>query len=939
MRYFIHSERRPSWLATALLASLFVAHPGQVSMAAPLYDAGQVQDFDVPAQPLGAALLAFAQQSGLQLTIDDALLAGRRSAPLMGHMSKAAALDQLLRDSGIAWSVDPHNMLTFSLAPSGVTGAALNLLKTPAPPVELAPTLVLGEVENAYAGATVIDRRSIQAFPGANGDITTLLQMHPLVSFDNAQKGSNSPGEIEPANISINGAKYYQNSFMIDGVGINNDLDPGANSYNEIRQFDSTPSRAHGIALDADLLQEVRVYDSNVPAEYGGFNGGVVDAITRAPSQALHGKLSAAMTRSEWTRYHISEADRGDFETASDEQYQPEFVKTTVRGTLEGHLTENFGALLNFSRKRSTIPLHAYSDGYSSQTKDQTRELDNYLLKTYWQVNEQLLLDTSFTYAPQDSYYFVANRKDSGFTTQNGGYQASIKATWLADRTTWTHTLALTDLHSSRDAESDDYVNWYYSSTKNWGRLNGNTSRSAEGSFGDLEQTQRGVSYKLKGQWLPVSLGASEHRVGAGLEWAHTRATWERADDAQAATGLGRDNGACLSGDALCSNGTLLNGSNRQYATTYTRYAAGRLETQQNQLGVFLEDQIVLGRYSVRPGLRLDYDSYSTQTTLAPRLAMDYDLFGDRSTVLVAGANRYYGRNLYKYALSDGRQALNTTYTRRTYNGAWTATRQVNTTRYSSLDVPYDDELMAGIQQQWLGTDVDFKYVHRFGRDKITRSTAKTQQLESGDGSSYVTNYYTWTNAGRSETDSLTLTVTPRQRLDWLGTQTSAQLAANWTRTKDAYTDYESVLDANEYADGDVVYDGKLTRWSELPARNFNRPWTLRLTTITDIPALNLDWSNFFRYRGSYDQIVDTGDDVALDGIEYALYEKARVPGAFTWDTQVAWELPLRKDEAVFVTLDITNLTDKVNRIVSATSGATTYETGRQYWLEVGYRF
>ncbi|MBF4212937.1 hypothetical protein EI533_35365, partial [Pseudomonas donghuensis] len=83
---------------------------------------------------------------------------------------------------------------------------------------------------------------------------------------------------------------------VIDGISINNDLDPGAHGYNETRQFDSAPSRSHGIALDADLLEEVRVYDSNVPVEYGGFNGGVVDAITRRPSQDLHGKLSYAMS-------------------------------------------------------------------------------------------------------------------------------------------------------------------------------------------------------------------------------------------------------------------------------------------------------------------------------------------------------------------------------------------------------------------------------------------------------------------------------------------------------------------------------------------------------------------------------------------------------------------------------------------------------------------
>ena len=43
--------------------------------------------------------------------------------------------------------------------------------------------------------------------------------------------------------------------------------------------------------------------------------------------------------------------------------------------------------------------------------------------------------------------------------------------------------------------------------------------------------------------------------------------------------------------------------------------------------------------------------------------------------------------------------------------------------------------------------------------------------------------------------------------------------------------------------------------------------------------------------------------------------------------------------ESVFVNLDVTNLLDK--KIVGATetSGLATYEVGRQFMLEVGYKF
>lgn len=889
--------------------------------------------FDISVQELASALISFGQQSGVQVTVDPALLGKRYSQAIVGEMSTEQALQKLLRGSGIGWRYE-QGALVFHLSEVRLMDA----------PLELQGTVVLGEPQtNGFQGETVIGRKAIKAFPGANGDITTLLRMHPSVQFNNTQQSSNSPGEIDPADVSINGAKFYQNNFMIDGISINNDLDPGEHDYNAIRQFDSSPSRAHGIALDADLLEEVRVYDSNVPAEYGGFNGGVIDAITRKPSRELHGKLSASMTRSEWTRYHITEADESNFAYSTDEQYQPEFDKTTVRGTLEGHVTEDFGAILNFSQKRSTIGLNANDNGYSSATsegsKDQTRRIDNYLVKTYWNVNDRLTLDASLTYAPQENYYFVGNRINSGFTTEGGGTQGSLKAVWSDDSFTWTNKLALTDLTSSRNAESDEYINWYYSDVKNWGNPSSNTARSAEGSFGDLEQSQRGAAWTSKVDWQPIRFAGLEHTFTAGLELSHQTATWERQNTVNAATTLARDAGTrCANNDPYCSVGRLLNGNTRQYATRVTTYGAGKVELTENKYALFLQDKFSVGPVTLRPGVRFEGDDYMEKKTVAPRFSGDYDIFGDRSSVVVFGANRYYGRNLYKYRLADGRNALLTSYARNSQTGAWTGTNQRSLSKFSTLDIPYDDELTLGLEQRWLGTDFSLKYVYRNGQDKINRSLARVQGLASD--ANYATEYYTYTNKGSSKSDNVTLNITPLQEFEFQGSKTSLQLALNWSRTRDAYGNYDDAINSELLTNEKVMYDGSLVDYVDLPANNFNRPWTARLTAITEIPDLHLTVSNFLRYRGAYDQIIDTGDEVTVDGQAYSLYETARVKAAPTWDMRVDWELPTGKDQAVFMAVDITNVTDKVNPIVSSGSTAkTTYEVGRQYWLEVGYRF
>ena len=917
------------------LLSLCGVLPLSASYAAPTEGSEQLQQqhaFDIDAQPLADALIVFAQQSGLQVSVDPSLVGNLRGNAVKGQMSTEQGLSKLLNGSGIGWGYEQQVVTFHPLKPAQAEA------------VELSNTVVLGYKADEFPGETTIDRRAIQAFPGANGDITSLLKMHPSVQFSGKQQSSNTPGEIDPADISINGARYFQNNFMIDGIGINNDIDPGVHNFNSIQVYDSTPSRAHGIALDADLLESVKVYDSNVPAEYGGFNGGVVDAITRRPSKELSGKLSASMSRSEWTSYHIEEGDKASFDHPTTGEYQPEFLKTTLRGVLEGHLTEDFGAIFAFSQKRSTIPQYQYSSGSGnadeSQKKDQTRRIDNYMLKTYWAVNERLELDSSLTYAPQENYHFIPNRINSGFDLKSGGTQGALKAQWQGDHAVWTHKFTASEMESSREAESDDYINWYYSSSKNWV----NNTRVGEGSFGDIQQFQRNAVYNVKADWLPLFALGAEHNFTSGLELSYQEAWWKRPRDASSTTGFTRDTGTSCDGvSGSCSIGTLTSGATRQWSSLQIKYAAGEISASENKYALFLQDQMRYGRLTLRPGLRFEGDDYMDKQTLAPRFTASYDLFDDQSTIFTAGANRYYGRSLFKYRLAEGRQALNSTWRRTSATGNWTMTRsEPNSSKFSALNIPYDDELAVGVEQNWLNTDFRLNYVRRFGRDQVVRSLADTLNLEQGDNITYATNYYSYNNSGRSDSDNISLTITPQNEFMFASSRTSVQAAFNWSRTRSNNGNYEEVLDDENYNDDRVYYDGSLTRYSDLPAGDFNRPWTLRLTTITEIPALHLTWSNFFRYRGAYDQIDRTGDGtVEIDGATYDAYEKSRVKGAPTWDTSVHWELPTGKTQSVFVAVDITNVTDKINRTSSSTRSTTytSYETGRQYWLEVGYQF
>lgn len=179
--------------------------------------------FQIPAQPLASALIAFSQQSGWQVSAESALLTGLSGSSVDGSMSPEKALARLLRGSGLQWEVTSAD--SASILPPAENDV-LQIKSTP-----------ITAIDSVFQGEQVIDRHMIESLPSGNGDITSLLRTNPNVQFDNNQLSSKTPGEIAPADISINGARPWQNLFIVDGMSMNNDLDPGFFLLNLLQQL------------------------------------------------------------------------------------------------------------------------------------------------------------------------------------------------------------------------------------------------------------------------------------------------------------------------------------------------------------------------------------------------------------------------------------------------------------------------------------------------------------------------------------------------------------------------------------------------------------------------------------------------------------------------------------------------------------------------------
>jgi iron complex outermembrane receptor protein len=101
-------------LSTALV---LLAAPAAADISRQTQTAQAAVAFDIPAQPLGSALIAFGQQAGTQVVADSTLAAGIQSVAVNGQMSADAALGQLLAGTGLGYQLTNEGTYTLYRLP------------------------------------------------------------------------------------------------------------------------------------------------------------------------------------------------------------------------------------------------------------------------------------------------------------------------------------------------------------------------------------------------------------------------------------------------------------------------------------------------------------------------------------------------------------------------------------------------------------------------------------------------------------------------------------------------------------------------------------------------------------------------------------------------------------------------------------------------------
>ncbi|WP_442113706.1 TonB-dependent siderophore receptor [Pseudomonas sp. NUPR-001] len=212
--------RRPMHLASSfsyssLCLSLMLGF-GAMAPQAALAEREQ-RSYKVPASDLGSALIRFASQAGVSVSVEPGLVSGRRSAGLSGTYSVDEGFARLLQGSGL--QLQPVSTDAYTLVPVPQGSNAL----------EIAPTSILSHTSSdldgeRYAGGQVA-RRGSQGLLGSRDFMETPFSMTTYTSEAVQNQQARTLGELIASDPSVRatnpaGGRFEQ--FTIRGFSLFN---------------------------------------------------------------------------------------------------------------------------------------------------------------------------------------------------------------------------------------------------------------------------------------------------------------------------------------------------------------------------------------------------------------------------------------------------------------------------------------------------------------------------------------------------------------------------------------------------------------------------------------------------------------------------------------------------------------------------------------------
>ena len=206
----------PLAMAAAMAIAWAAGHAPMAYAQSSASASGASVAINIPAQPLGAALNALAQQAGLQMTFPAALVAGKSAPAVNGTMTARQALDRLLVDSDLEASVDGSAVLVKKAVPAQASSGNVQMLQAVVVTSLRANRLSQGatglamEIKETPQSISTLDTQAMRDFGVVDGN--KALQLVTGLNVD----------QYETNRATFNSRGFEIQSTQIDGLGMTN---------------------------------------------------------------------------------------------------------------------------------------------------------------------------------------------------------------------------------------------------------------------------------------------------------------------------------------------------------------------------------------------------------------------------------------------------------------------------------------------------------------------------------------------------------------------------------------------------------------------------------------------------------------------------------------------------------------------------------------------
>jgi hypothetical protein len=153
----------------------------------------------------------------------------------------------------------------------------------------------------------VVQSEQMEALPLNGRAYTDLLAIQPgvtpvttLTSTSVIMAGVtgtiNPSGDLNPGNVSIDGQRESANGFMVNGIDVQEHMNGGTS-----------------VIPNLDSIQEFRVLTNNFDPEYGNYNGGMINVVSKSGSNSFHGDAFEFLRNTTLDARNFFGATRGVF--------------------------------------------------------------------------------------------------------------------------------------------------------------------------------------------------------------------------------------------------------------------------------------------------------------------------------------------------------------------------------------------------------------------------------------------------------------------------------------------------------------------------------------------------------------------------------------------------------------------------------------------------